>query len=106
MGGLRNPLSPFSALVFPRLQVRPLPVSAGRLRPVKSPHPTYEQLVGMTAYSEQPVPIAFEDVNGHLNVRHYTGIASEGLDESLRRPGHPAAVARAGARRASRPSTT
>ena len=47
----------------------------------------------MTAYSEQPVPIAFEDVNGHLNVRHYTGIASEGLDESLRRPRHPAAVA-------------
>jgi acyl-CoA thioesterase FadM len=27
--------------------------------------------------------VAFEDVNGHLNVRHYTGIASEGLDESL-----------------------
>ena len=50
---------------------------------MKSSHPTYEQLVGMTAYSEQPVPIAFEDVNGHLNVRHYTGIASEGLDESF-----------------------
>ena len=27
--------------------------------------------------------MAFEDVNGHLNVRHYTGIASEGLDEAL-----------------------
>jgi acyl-CoA thioesterase FadM len=50
---------------------------------VTSPHPTYEQLVDLPAYAEQPVPIAFEDVNGHLNVRHYTGIASEGLDESL-----------------------
>ena len=50
---------------------------------MKSQHPTYDQLVGLTAYSEQPVPIAFEDVNGHLNVRHYTGIASEGLDESF-----------------------
>ncbi|MGY2701622.1 MULTISPECIES: thioesterase family protein [unclassified Nocardioides] len=46
-------------------------------------HPTYDQLVDLPAYVEQPVPIAFEDVNGHLNVRHYTGIASEGLDESL-----------------------
>ncbi|GAB6985411.1 thioesterase family protein [Nocardioides pyridinolyticus] len=46
-------------------------------------HPTYDQLAGLPAYAEQPVPIAFEDVNGHLNVRHYTGIASEGLDESL-----------------------
>ncbi len=50
---------------------------------MSSPHPTYEQLVDLPAYAEQPVPIAFEDVNGHLNVRHYTGIASEGLDESL-----------------------
>ena len=46
-------------------------------------HPTYAQLAALPAYAEQPVPIAFEDVNGHLNVRHYTGIASEGLDESL-----------------------
>ena len=46
-------------------------------------HPTYDQLAGLPAYTEQPVPIAFEDANGHLNVRHYTGIASEGLDESL-----------------------
>jgi acyl-CoA thioester hydrolase len=46
-------------------------------------HPTYEQLQTMPAYVEQPVPVAFEDVNGHLNVRHYTGIASEGLDEAL-----------------------
>lgn len=50
---------------------------------VTTPHPTYDQLVGLPAYAEQPVPVAFEDVNGHLNVRHYTGIASEGLDESL-----------------------
>ena len=48
-----------------------------------APHPTYEQLVELPAWAEQPVPVAFEDVNGHLNVRHYTGIASEGLDESL-----------------------
>lgn len=50
---------------------------------MSAPHPTYEQLVDLPAYVQQPVPIAFEDVNGHLNVRHYTGIASEGLDESL-----------------------
>lgn len=52
-------------------------------------HPTYDQLVGLPAYAEQPVPIAFEDVNGHLNVRHYTGIASEGLDEALVEQGIP-----------------
>ena len=46
-------------------------------------HPTYEQLVDLPAYTVQPVPVPFEDANGHLNVRHYTGIASEGLDESL-----------------------
>jgi acyl-CoA thioester hydrolase len=46
-------------------------------------HPTYEQLVELPAYTEQPVPVPFEDMNGHLNVRHYTGIASEGLDESF-----------------------
>jgi acyl-CoA thioesterase FadM len=56
---------------------------------VKPPHPTYEQLAPLPAYAEQPVPIAFEDVNGHLNVRHYTGIASEGLDESLVELGIP-----------------
>jgi acyl-CoA thioester hydrolase len=50
---------------------------------VTAPHPTYEQLVDLPAYVQQPVPMAFEDANGHLNVRHYTGIASEGLDESL-----------------------
>jgi acyl-CoA thioester hydrolase len=56
---------------------------------VRASHPTYEQLAGLPAYAEQPVPIAFEDLNGHLNVRHYTGIASEGLDESLVRLGIP-----------------
>ncbi|GAA1477777.1 hypothetical protein GCM10009623_22230 [Nocardioides aestuarii] len=50
---------------------------------MSAPHPTYEQLVDLPAHVQQPVPIAFEDANGHLNVRHYTGIASEGLDESL-----------------------
>lgn len=52
-------------------------------------HPTYDQLVDLPAYVRQPVPMAFEDVNGHLNVRHYTGIASEGLDESLVELGIP-----------------
>jgi acyl-CoA thioester hydrolase len=50
---------------------------------VRRSHPTYEQLAVLTAYTEQPVPVPFEDANGHLNVRHYTGIASEGLDESF-----------------------
>ena len=45
--------------------------------------PTYEQLAGLPAYAVQPVPVAFEDNNGQLNVRHYLGIGSEGLDESL-----------------------
>ena len=54
-----------------------------------APHPTYAQLVDLPAYAVQPVPVAFEDVNGHLNVRHYTGIASEGLDESLVAQGIP-----------------
>lgn len=46
-------------------------------------HPTYDQLAPLSAYSRRAVPAAFEDINGHLNVRHYVGIASEGLDESL-----------------------
>ena len=56
---------------------------------MRAPHPTHQQLVALPAYVEQPVPIAFEDVNGHLNVRHYTGIASEGLDEALVQQGIP-----------------
>jgi acyl-CoA thioester hydrolase len=46
-------------------------------------HPTFEQLSTLPAYCQQVVPSAFEDFNGHLNIRHYLGIASEGLDESL-----------------------
>ena len=52
-------------------------------------HPTYDQLIELPAYAEQPVPMPFEDINGHLNVRHYIGIASEGLDESLVEVGIP-----------------
>lgn len=54
-----------------------------------STQPTYDQLVTMPAYAAQPVPLAFEDSNGHLNVRHYLGIGSEGLDESLTSVGIP-----------------
>ena len=54
-----------------------------------SSHPSYEQLAALPSYAAQPVPMAFEDVNGHLNVRHYAGIASEGLDESLVELGIP-----------------
>lgn len=66
----------------PSAPPRPSPGTVSSRR-VSAPHPTYDQLVDLPAYVEQPVPIAFEDINGHLNVRHYTGIASEGLDESL-----------------------
>ena len=51
--------------------------------------PTYDQLVAMPAYAVQPVPVAFEDHTGQLNVRHYLGIGSEGLDESLISVGIP-----------------
>jgi acyl-CoA thioester hydrolase len=54
-----------------------------------STHPSYQQLAALPAYTEQPVPMPFEDINGHLNVRHYLGIASEGLDESLVELGIP-----------------
>lgn len=46
-------------------------------------HPTYDQLAALPAFAAMAVPAAFEDLNGHLNIRHYLGIASEGLDESL-----------------------
>lgn len=46
-------------------------------------HPTYEQVAALPAFAVMAVPTAFEDLNGHLNIRHYLGIASEGLDESL-----------------------
>lgn len=48
-----------------------------------STQPTYDQLASLPAFAVQPVPSAFEDSNGYLNVRHYLGIGSEGLDESL-----------------------
>ncbi|TQK69158.1 MULTISPECIES: thioesterase family protein [unclassified Nocardioides] len=48
-----------------------------------STQPTYDQLATLPAFAVQPVPSAFEDSNGFLNVRHYLGIGSEGLDESL-----------------------
>ena len=52
-------------------------------------HPTHAQLAELPAYAPQAVPTAFEDINGHMNVRHYLGIASEGLDESLTEVGIP-----------------
>lgn len=51
--------------------------------------PTYEQITELPSHAEQSVPVAFEDRNGHLNVRHYLGIASEGLDDSLVELGIP-----------------
>lgn len=45
--------------------------------------PTYDQVAALPAFAKMSVPTAFEDLNGHLNIRHYLGIASEGLDESL-----------------------
>ena len=45
--------------------------------------PSYDELSALPAFCEQVVPQSFEDINGHLNIRHYVGIASEGLDESL-----------------------
>ena len=45
--------------------------------------PTYDQVAALPAFARMAVPTAFEDLNGHLNIRHYLGIASEGLDESL-----------------------
>ena len=84
--------SPRSSRLFAHARPQDLPIQplhqevqerAVASRSVSPSHPTYEQLVILPAYTEQPVPVPFEDANGHLNVRHYTGIASEGLDESL-----------------------
>ncbi len=61
----------------------------GTVQSVTTPHPTYAELTDLPAYSSQSVPAAFEDINGHLNIRHYVGIASEGLDESLVKLGIP-----------------
>jgi len=51
--------------------------------------PSYAELTALPAYAQQPVPTPFEDLNGYLNVRHYLGIGSEGLDESLEEVGIP-----------------
>lgn len=51
--------------------------------------PTYDEISTLPAHARQSVPAAFEDLNGHLNIRHYLGIASEGLDESLVEVGIP-----------------
>lgn len=51
--------------------------------------PTYDDLQSLPVHLPQKVPAAFEDVNGHLNIRHYVGIASEGLDEALADVGIP-----------------
>jgi len=45
--------------------------------------PSYDDVAALPISLEQRVPVAFEDINGHLNIRHYVGIASEGLDETL-----------------------
>lgn len=61
----------------------------GTVPGVTTAHPTYDQLRDLPGYTSQSVPAAFEDINGHLNIRHYVGIASEGLDEALARVGIP-----------------
>ena len=66
------------------------------MRPVPTSHPAYAQLAALPSYAAQSVPAAFEDINGHMNVRHYLGIASEGLDESLTEVGIPQVWATAG----------
>jgi acyl-CoA thioester hydrolase len=52
-------------------------------------HPTYADLAALPSYGERSVPVAFEDINGHMTISHYAGIASEGLDEALVRAGIP-----------------
>lgn len=61
----------------------------GGYGPAVSTLPTYAELAALPSYSERPVPVAFEDINGHMNVRYYLGIASEGLDEALEEVGIP-----------------
>jgi len=51
--------------------------------------PSYDEISSLPSYAPQSIPVAFEDLNGHLNIRHYLGIASEGLDESLIEVGIP-----------------
>ena len=61
----------------------------GGYGPAVSTLPTHAQIAALPSYSERPVPVAFEDINGHMNVRYYLGIASEGLDEALEEVGIP-----------------
>lgn len=51
--------------------------------------PTYAELAALPPYAAQSIPAAFEDINGHLNIRHYLGIASEGLDDAMVEVGIP-----------------
>lgn len=51
--------------------------------------PTYAEISSLTPYARQSIPAAFEDINGHLNIRHYLGIASEGLDDAMVTVGIP-----------------
>jgi len=51
--------------------------------------PSYDDVATLPISLQQRVPVAFEDINGHLNIRHYVGIASEGLDETLETLGIP-----------------
>ena len=62
---------------------------AGTVPGVTTAHPSYDEIAALPAYATRAVPTAFEDINGHLNIRHYVGIASEGLDESLLDVGIP-----------------
>ncbi len=58
--------------------------------------PTFDNVTQLTSYSERHVPSAYEDFNGHMNIAHYLGIASEGLDEALLEVGIPKNWRRAG----------
>lgn len=49
--------------------------------------PSYDEVSELPTHLRQRIPAAFEDINGHLNVRHYLGIVSEGLDKSLEEVG-------------------
>jgi acyl-CoA thioester hydrolase len=51
--------------------------------------PTYDEISVLPPHAEQSIPVAFEDINGHLNIRHYLGIASEGLDDAMVEVGIP-----------------
>lgn len=58
--------------------------------------PSFADVTRLTSFSERHVPSAYEDFNGHMNIAHYLGIASEGLDEALLEVGIPKNWRRAG----------